>query len=256
MPEGSASHFKSALGGPNAWTKPGCPALLQCVARPCVEGDMTQNKFIARKEAWQRVSKALLSQLSEHIRPPTQTENELLEEFGPGPIYQPGTRYLGGAGYNPFAEIEQGEAYAAVQDAQRRYRDWKWHCERVDGWLNARDFNGKKLDRAAFDKAFAACFAQPNETASTSEARAKDKPISGGRPVVYDWLALIEPLKSYVSENGKFDTLAALVNWCVDHVTVRAGARRPRGDGPDPKSVKAAISKHGLDEIALRSSEE
>jgi hypothetical protein len=120
---------------------------------------MAADKFITRSEAFERVSKALRSQHSEHIRPPTKTENELLEEFGHGPIYQPGTRFLGGAGYTPFAEIEQGENYTAVQDAQRRHRDWKWHGEQVDDWLSARGFNGKHFDRAAFEKAFDTCFA-------------------------------------------------------------------------------------------------
>jgi hypothetical protein len=120
---------------------------------------MAADKFITRSQAFARVSKALLSQLSEHIRPPTKRENELLEEFGHGPVYQPGTRFLGGAGYNPFAKIEQGEDYAAVQDAQRRHRDWKWHGEKVDDWLSARGFNGKHFDLTAFEKAFDTCFA-------------------------------------------------------------------------------------------------
>jgi hypothetical protein len=115
-----------------------------------MEGDVAQSKFITRKEAWERVSKALLSRFSEHIRPPTKTENELLEEFGGGPIYQPGTRYLGGAGYNPYAEIEAGEDYPALLRAQQCYRDWKWHSDQVDGWLSAHGFEGRKFGGAAF----------------------------------------------------------------------------------------------------------
>ena len=94
-----------------------------------------------------------------------------MEEFGHGPVYQPGTRFLGGAGYNPFAMIEQGEDYAAVQDAQRRHRDWKWHGEKVDDWLSARGFNGKHFDLTAFEKAFDTCFAAVLRNAERTDGK-------------------------------------------------------------------------------------
>jgi len=136
------------------------------------------DKFITRSEAFERVGKALRSELSEHIRPPTKTENDLLEEFGHGPLYQPGTRFLGGAGYNPFAEIEQGEDHAAVQDAQRRHRDWQWHREQADDWLTARGFIGKRFDRAAFEKAFDACFAADATGTDSQSAPARPFDLS------------------------------------------------------------------------------
>jgi hypothetical protein len=117
---------------------------------------MGKNGTITRREAWERVSEALLSQLTEHIAPPTRTDRELLQAYGAGPIYQPGTRCLSGQGYHPFAEIEAGEDYCALLRAQRRSRDWQWHCERVDSWLDR--FKGNKFDRAEFEEAFRRSF--------------------------------------------------------------------------------------------------
>jgi len=145
-----------------------------------VDGDVTQNQFIPRKEAWERVSVALLSRLSEHIRPTTRTEKKLLDEYGYGPTYQPGTRYLAGAGYNPFAEIEQGEDHAAVQDAQRRYRDWRWHSQQVDDWLGARGFDGRKFEREGFETEFAKCFISAI-TAGSTRGPLQEAPLSAGR---------------------------------------------------------------------------
>ncbi len=118
---------------------------------------MSDRKFITRAKAHQRVSEALLSQLSERITRPTRGDIELLRSYGFGPSYQSGTRYLGGEGYDPFAEIEAGDHYPALQRAQRRHRDWEWHSEKVDDWLNAR-FAGGRYDRAAFETEFAAQF--------------------------------------------------------------------------------------------------
>jgi hypothetical protein len=144
---------------------PSSPAVLppNPRGRANVGGDMLENSFISRTEAFERVSDARLAELSDPIRPPTQADIELLEEYGEGPTYQPGTRFLGGDGYDPFAEISAGDNHRALLQAQQRCRDWKWHSERVEDWLAAYRFVGKKFERAAFEKAFAACFSSGTE---------------------------------------------------------------------------------------------
>jgi hypothetical protein len=77
-----------------------------------------------------------------------------------------------------------------------------------------------------------------------------------GRPEAYDWGALAEPLRLHVQElknrNQRIEALADLVNWCIDNAQLRPNALRPKSSDsyPDPKTVKAAISRHGLDKIA------
>jgi hypothetical protein len=81
------------------------------------------------------------------------------------------------------------------------------------------------------------------------EPRASKK---AGKPEAYNWRALVTPLNNYVQDNGQFESHADLNTWCRDHVELHKGRRRPKGDGPDTKTVKAAILKCGLDKIALR----
>jgi hypothetical protein len=113
--------------------------------------------MIARKEARERVSEALRRQLSEDVTRPTRTDRKLLQSYGYGPTYEPGTRYLAGAGYDPFSETEAGTHYPRLLRAQQRDRDWRWHCEEVDCLLGAH-FTGRAIDRLAFETAFATQF--------------------------------------------------------------------------------------------------
>jgi hypothetical protein len=120
-----------------------------------LETALANTTMIARKEARERVGEALRRQ--HDIVRPTRADRELLQSYGYGPTYEPGTRYLAGAGYDPFSETEAGIHYPRLQRAQRRHRDWRWHCEEVDRWLSAH-FTGKAIDRSAFETALAAQF--------------------------------------------------------------------------------------------------
>lgn len=84
----------------------------------------------------------------------------------------------------------------------------------------------------------------------TGLARARERG-SGGRPDAYDWVALKELLFDYVKKNKRFAEKADLVKWCIQNVQLRSGALQPKGDGPDPKTVKAAINRHSLDKIGI-----
>ena len=115
---------------------------------------MPESKFVSRKEARERISSAMLSCSSEHIRPPTRRDRELLAQYGIGPTYQPGTRYLSGVGYNPFIESIAGPDLPALLRAQSRHRDWQWHRDRVEDVVRG-FFQGRRCDRAEFEAAFA-----------------------------------------------------------------------------------------------------
>jgi hypothetical protein len=79
-------------------------------------------------------------------------------------------------------------------------------------------------------------------------AKPRGKP---GRREAYDWEALEEPLEKLVKSDGHFESLAELVNWCIEHVKLKKNARRPKGDGVAVKTAKAAIIKYGLDKLGL-----
>jgi hypothetical protein len=86
-------------------------------------------------------------------------------------------------------------------------------------------------------------------TRATSKQKQRGK---GGRRPSYDWGALKELLAQHVAARSPFGTPADLVTWCIENVQLRAGARKPKGDGPDPKTAKKAIEKYRLHEIGLR----
>jgi hypothetical protein len=123
-----------------------------------LEATLVNTKMITRKEAQERVGEALRRR--HDIARPTRADRELLQSYGYGPTYEPGTRYLAGAGYDPLSETEAGIHYPRLQRAQRRHREWQWHCQEVDRWLSAY-FAGKAIDRVAFEIAFAAQFGTP-----------------------------------------------------------------------------------------------
>jgi hypothetical protein len=134
---------------------------------------MAVTKFITQAKARKRVSEALLLRHTERIIRPTKNDVELLERYGNGPSYQPGTRYLGGDGYNPYLEIEAGGDHSALLRAQQRHRDWQWHCEQVDGWLEAR-FDGARYDRATFEDELAASFGRISAASQAVELSEDD----------------------------------------------------------------------------------
>jgi hypothetical protein len=74
----------------------------------------------------------------------------------------------------------------------------------------------------------------------------------GGRPAAYDWPRLVEPLRRHIEEMQKkgqrFESIADLINWCIENVKLRPNATRPKGSSgsPNPKTVRVAIGKHGL----------
>jgi hypothetical protein len=72
-----------------------------------------------------------------------------------------------------------------------------------------------------------------------------------GRPEVYDWAALEQPLAKRVKQHGPFASLTDLAKWCIENVKVNKGVRRPKGDALDVKNTITAIKKHGLDKIGL-----
>ena len=74
---------------------------------------------------------------------------------------------------------------------------------------------------------------------------------SAGRPEVYDWAALAKPLAEYVEAHGQFGSQADLEKWCLSHVKLRQGARKPKGQTKDLKNARDAIKRHGLDKIGL-----
>jgi hypothetical protein len=65
---------------------------------------------------------------------------------------------------------------------------------------------------------------------------------SGGRKPTYDWPRLAEQLEK---EKPDLATMAELVAYCRKNVRVIQGKRAPK-DGPDNKTITAAILKHGL----------
>jgi hypothetical protein len=64
---------------------------------------------------------------------------------------------------------------------------------------------------------------------------------SGGRKPTYDWKQLAKKLKK---ETPALATESELVAYCRKNVTVIQGKRAPK-DGPDNKTITAAILKHG-----------
>jgi hypothetical protein len=72
-----------------------------------------------------------------------------------------------------------------------------------------------------------------------------------GRPEVYDWAALEQPLAKRVKQHGPFASLTDLAKWCIENVMLNKGVRRPKGDALDVKNTITAIKKHGLDKIGL-----
>jgi hypothetical protein len=87
-------------------------------------------------------------------------------------------------------------------------------------------------------------------TASTKGEPPASK--KAGKPEAYNWRALMTPLNDYIQCNGPIESQADLITWCRDNVKLHKGRRQPKGDGPDTKTVKAAILKYGLDKVALR----
>lgn len=65
----------------------------------------------------------------------------------------------------------------------------------------------------------------------------------GGRRPTYDWPRLAELLES---EKPALTSTAALVAYCRKTAAVMPGGK-PRKDGPDDKSARAAILKYGLE---------
>ena len=49
----------------------------------------------------------------------------------------------------------------------------------------------------------------------------------------------------------EFGSQADLEKWCLSHVKLRQGARKPKGQTKDLKNAKDAIKRHGLDKIGL-----
>jgi hypothetical protein len=67
----------------------------------------------------------------------------------------------------------------------------------------------------------------------------------GGRKPIYDWLRLVEQLES---EKPSLTSTAALVAYCRKTIAVMPGVK-PRKDGPDDKSARAAILKYRLEKF-------
>jgi hypothetical protein len=70
-----------------------------------------------------------------------------------------------------------------------------------------------------------------------------------GRPETYDWVSLKELLKTEIRNGTHFTSKVKLAEWCIDRVAVRP-EMKGQDSGPDLSTAKAAIRKHGLDEIA------
>ena len=68
---------------------------------------------------------------------------------------------------------------------------------------------------------------------------------SSGRKPTYDWPLLAKRLEQ---EKPLLTTMAALVAYCRDNVTVIPGKRAGR-DGPNDKTIRAAISEHELEKF-------
>jgi hypothetical protein len=66
-----------------------------------------------------------------------------------------------------------------------------------------------------------------------------------GRKPIYDWPELAGLLKR---EKFRSNKVAELVHWCRTNVKTLSG-KSPSRDGPDDKTIRAAIFKYGLDKI-------
>jgi hypothetical protein len=70
------------------------------------------------------------------------------------------------------------------------------------------------------------------------------KPSAGRKPT-YDWSRLVDQLEQ---ENPVLATKAELVAYCGKIVTANSG-KHAQKDGPDDKTIRAAISKFGLEKF-------
>jgi hypothetical protein len=65
----------------------------------------------------------------------------------------------------------------------------------------------------------------------------------GGRPAMYDWERLADKIRT---EGIRFSSARDLLRYCRDNVLLRDSGKRPQPGSPDDKTVREAITKHGL----------
>lgn len=74
-----------------------------------------------------------------------------------------------------------------------------------------------------------------------------------GRKEIYDANRLKGDLKVHVRKNGPFKYHYVLADWCCRHAHLKEGVLIPKNvkpaDGPELKTMKALIERHGLDKL-------
>jgi hypothetical protein len=144
--------------------------------------------------------------------------------------------------YTDMARVSDAcEGPSAIWNAARHGQHQKWFNVRLEGpsfvsWLSS--------------------LLETSDTSHPISVKSTQQSGKPGRPESYDWPAIIDPLKEQIEklikEGRSFESLTDLALWCRENVKLRQNARRPKGaaDGPDPKTVDAAIFRYHLDKIA------
>jgi hypothetical protein len=172
-------------------------------------------------------------------------------------------------------EIRQASG-KSIEDAREKNGWYSEQRERAFRWLRAKKVvapggaSGLSLvERAFFEFVFFCDFGEgqtapavlspsevcPEENAEGGARPASSTPTSaekpknpGGRPLTYNWPALVPVLTEHVRQFGTFSTKTKLVSWCRDQMS--------RQGSPDNKTISHAIKKHGLDKIGYRENRE
>jgi len=230
---------------------------------------MFDKKFIRMDEALCRVGEARFGE--KWVGELTDEEREVLEG---GPLDFPGEYDLAKRTFDRIErQCQRAEEWLYEHCFTKKQRAVWDHGPYKPDRRRGHDF---RFDRNKFERLVASQFAMSVAgKRAAADAESPSKSIAGGavtaierskargdqtrprqrgtrgRPEAYDWAALKKPLAEYVAARGPFGSQADLINWCIENVMLRPNARQPKGDGPDAKTVKAAIVRHGLDKIGL-----
>jgi hypothetical protein len=134
------------------------------------------------------------------------------------------------------------EGPSAIWNAARQGQHQKWFNVRLEG--------------PSFISWLSSLLQHSDSSHPISVAKSTTQSGKPGRRETYDWPSIIDPLKEHVEKLNKeghsFESLIDLAYWCRENVKLRQNARRPKraADGPDIKTVKAAILRYHLDKIA------